>query len=138
MMDPLSVSASIIAILQLSGTLVGYIRDVKDASEDQRRILHEVTMAMKLFERLKQKAERKERNDTWSEELKLLNERNGPLEQVNEALTALGSLVKPEKGLRKVVKRLAWPFRKNNAKDILLVIERLKSHFIILRQEYHM
>lgn len=33
-MDPLSVTASIIAVLQLSAKVLGYLNDVKDASED--------------------------------------------------------------------------------------------------------
>jgi hypothetical protein len=35
MADPFSVSASIIAVLQLSGTVIGYLNGVKNVSEDR-------------------------------------------------------------------------------------------------------
>jgi hypothetical protein len=34
-MDPLSVTASIIAVLQLSAKVLAYLNDVKDASKDR-------------------------------------------------------------------------------------------------------
>jgi hypothetical protein len=33
-MDPLSVTASVIAILQLTGAVIGYLNDVKDAPKE--------------------------------------------------------------------------------------------------------
>jgi hypothetical protein len=42
-MDPLSVTASIIAILQLSGKVLMYLNDVKDASKDRARCAIEVS-----------------------------------------------------------------------------------------------
>jgi hypothetical protein len=41
-MDPLSITASIAAILQLSGTVVRYLSEVKSATSGRQKILSEV------------------------------------------------------------------------------------------------
>ena len=42
MADALGVTASIIALLQLSGVVISYLKDVKDASKDCQNILLEI------------------------------------------------------------------------------------------------
>ncbi|KAF6235799.1 hypothetical protein HO173_005994 [Letharia columbiana] len=42
-MDPLSLSASIIAVLQLTGMLLSYINDVQNATKDQAQLAVEVS-----------------------------------------------------------------------------------------------
>jgi hypothetical protein len=37
-MDPLSITASVIAIVQLTGTVIGYLNDVKDAPKDCKEV----------------------------------------------------------------------------------------------------
>ena len=44
MADPLSTIASLVAILQLAGTVVTYLNDVKEASNDRNRILLELQL----------------------------------------------------------------------------------------------
>jgi hypothetical protein len=56
MADPLSISASIIAVLQLSGTIIEYLNDVKGASEDRYRLLNEVASISGLLYFLKDRA----------------------------------------------------------------------------------
>ena len=41
-MDPLSVTASVIAILQLTGGVITYLNDVKDAPKECRECMFEV------------------------------------------------------------------------------------------------
>lgn len=58
MTDPLSTSASIIAVLQLTGTVVQYLNDAKGASEDRQRILAEISSTSGVLFLLKDLAER--------------------------------------------------------------------------------
>lgn len=44
-MDPLSVAASIVAILGLAFTVVEYINGIKDARQEQNRLRDEITSA---------------------------------------------------------------------------------------------
>ena len=45
-MDPLSISASIVALVQLTGTVVEYLHGMKGASEDRQNILSELTSVL--------------------------------------------------------------------------------------------
>ena len=47
-MDPLSVTASIIAVLQLSAKVLGYLNDVNDASKNRAKCAIEVSNAYKV------------------------------------------------------------------------------------------
>ena len=65
MADPLSISASIIAILQLSGTVITYLSAVKGASKDRQRLLIEVSAVRGLLSSLKDVVEIPELKDAF-------------------------------------------------------------------------
>lgn len=138
MTDPLSISASIIAVLQLSGTVIEYLNDVKGASEDRYRLLNEVTSISGLLYFLKDRATQSQYGDSWSTTLASLNTPKGPLEQFKSALERLTLKLAPVEGWRKGGKALAWPFRKEEIKEILSAIERHKSLFSLALQNDHM
>jgi hypothetical protein len=138
MADPLSISASIIAVLQLSGTVIGYLNDVKGASEDRHRLLNEVTSISGLLYFLKDRAAQSQYGDSWSMTLASLNTPKGPLEQFKSALERLTLKLAPVEGWRKAGKALAWPFQKEEIKEILGAIERHKSLFNLALQNDHM
>ncbi|KAF2790172.1 hypothetical protein K505DRAFT_311875 [Melanomma pulvis-pyrius CBS 109.77] len=62
-MDPLNVTASVIAILQLSSKVVGYLTDVEDASKERAKCavkasnLHSLLLTLRF--RLKKRRTRK-------------------------------------------------------------------------------
>jgi hypothetical protein len=84
--DPLSVSASIVAVLQLTGTVVQYLNDVKEAPKDRQRILSELSVASGILYLLRDLAERPQYGDAWSVTIRSLNVPNGPLDQFKLAL----------------------------------------------------
>ena len=53
-MDPLSISASIAALLALTGTVVQYLTAVKGASKDSQKTLLEVSSASGLLYQLRE------------------------------------------------------------------------------------
>ncbi|KAH0537365.1 hypothetical protein FGG08_005844 [Glutinoglossum americanum] len=135
--DPLSISASIVAILQLIGTVVQYLNDVGGASEDRRRILGEVTSVSGILFLLKDHGERTQWGDSWSATIKSLNVPNGPIEQFRIAIQRLASKLEPAGGLKKVGKELAWPFQKGEVREILSTIEHQKTLFNLALQNDH-
>ena len=46
MADPLSISASIIAVLQLSSTVLRFLVDVKNASADCKSLIREISLSV--------------------------------------------------------------------------------------------
>jgi hypothetical protein len=129
-MDPLSLTASIIAILQLTSTVINYLNDLKNASKDQARCATEASNVYCLLINLKYRLEEaKSENASWHTAVRLLNVANGPLDQYRSALEQLQSKVikASASGPQKAVRVLVWKFSKDEVDDILSRIERLKS-----------
>lgn len=138
--DPLSITASVIAVLQLTQQVIQYVVDAKNASDDRNRILTEITSAHSFLFLLKDKAEKSatQWDNTLYETMRALDGPNGPLEQFKDALERLASKLRPRQGLKKLGKALSWPFEKSEIKGILDTIERQKSLFSLALQNDHM
>ena len=132
--DPLSISASIVATLQLAGTVVQYLNDVRGAPDDRRRLLGEISSTIGVLYTLKDQAERTQWGNPWSNTMRSLNQPAGPLEQFETALEQLVCKLSPVEGLKKVGKAFSWPFQKGEIKTILNSIERQKTLFILALQ----
>lgn len=137
-MDPLSISASISAVLQLTGTVIQYLNSVKGAPKDRQRLLSELCNVSGMLYALEDQASQAQQGDAWSSTFLSLNGPNGPIKQFKTALERLEEKLRPVEGLRKIVKAVAWPFQKEEITEILNVIERQKTLFSLARQNDHM
>ena len=111
-----------------------YLQDVKDASEDRQRILTEVTSVTGLLSCLKDLADREQERSPSTSAARLLAVEDGPLSQFKQALERLSSKLAPVTGLKKAGKTLMWPFQKREISDILKIIERQKTYFVLALQ----
>ncbi len=136
-MNSLSISASIVAVLQLTGTVIQYLNIVKGAPKDRQRILLKLCNVNGTLYILEEQASQAQQSDVWSSTLLSLNQSNGPIEQFKTALERLESKLAPAKGWRKVGKTIVWPFQKEEIKEILNVIERQKTFFNLALQNDH-
>jgi hypothetical protein len=138
-MDPFSISVGALAIIQTAFNLTvavsGYLRDVNDAPKDKQKLLAEVVSLQAFFTILKGKAESQ---GAWHKTLESLAAPKGPLEQFKMALEGLVSKIQPADGLQKLRKAAAWPFQKKETKDILSILERHKTLFVLAVQDDHM
>ena len=57
MADPLSITSCIVAVLQLTATVVEYLNDLRGAAEDRRKVLAEISFTTGLLYMLKDIAE---------------------------------------------------------------------------------
>ena len=138
-MDPLSVSASITALLQLASTVIQYLNGVKGASEDRRRILSELANVTGILYVLQDQADQAKQDHQWSSTLQSLNLPEGPLGQFRSALERLSSkLAPPTTSLKRLGKAIVWPFQKEEIREILDSIERQKALLNLARQNDHM
>ena len=137
-MDPLSISASIAAVLQLTGTVIQYLNLVKGAPEDRQRLLIEICNVNSMLYVLEDQASQIQQDDPWSSTLRSLGGPNGPIKQFETALERLEQKLRPAEGLRKIGKAIAWPFQKGEITGILDVIERQKTLFNLAQQNDHM
>ncbi|KAK4998542.1 hypothetical protein LTR66_002248 [Elasticomyces elasticus] len=126
-MDPLSVTASIIAILQLTSAVISYLDDIKDAPKDRAKCATEASNVFSLLTNLRYRLEDSDGDGAWFVAVRRLAVTNGPLDQYKAALEQLLPHTTPARGLKKVAHAMTWKFSKPEVESILLRIERLKS-----------
>lgn len=129
MAEPLGIAASIITVLELSGTVITYLSAVKGASEDRQRLLIEVSTIRGLLYSLKDVLEAPQVKDTFKAVTGMLVTPNGPLEFSRAVLKRLEARLTVVTGAAKVWKALRWPFDKAEVSDLLTTLERQKTLF---------
>jgi len=144
MADPLSITASIVAVLQLATSATQYINTVKGGAAERLRLRDELRSAVALLEMLKDRAEDGDVDvrETWAGSIRALALPHGPLDQFREVLERLvKKLVTPGgsgmRGAKGVVQVLKWPFDKAEVLEALGAIERQKSLFGLALQNDH-
>lgn len=126
-MEPLSVTGSIIAILQLSSKVVGYLNDVKSASKDRMKCAIEAANLNSLLTTLRFRLEESDPNTPWYTTVRALAIENGPLDQYKETLELLQMKMTGGSGLKRARSALLWSFKKGEIASILATMERLKT-----------
>jgi hypothetical protein len=126
-MDELSAAASIIAVLRLTGEVLGYLNDVKNAPKECQQCTIEASNIQNLLINLRYRLEQGQAGHPWFTAVRALNIENGPLDHYKQALEQLQSRVEIQNGIQKVKRRLLWTFRKEEVASILARMERLKS-----------
>ena len=165
-MEPRSVTASLIAILQLTTTVAQYLNDLKDAPKEYHRSGSEVlnlrSLLVKLLYRLEEgettKHESHHRNSSngikqgeltpsapnlddiepWYAAVEALNIKNGPIDQYKRALEQLQSKIGPGTSTHDIKKRLLWTFIKAEVTSTMARMERLKTLISIALEMDHL
>ena len=135
MADPLSVTASIVAVLQLAAVVTKYIQKLRGASKDAGRLLLELSSLRGIISGLEDLADG---DEAWLETSEALLARpNGPISRLEYDLEALRSKLEPAVGIKKIQKSLTWPFKQEEIRSILERIERLKGLFMLALEMDH-
>lgn len=137
-MDPLSTTASVIAILQLTAEVIKYLQDVKDAPKECQQCTTEALNLQNLLINLLQYLAQSQSGDPWTKSVQDLNASNGPLDQYKQALEQLQAKVENQDSAQKIKRRLLWKFGKAEVASILLRMERLKSLISIALEMDHL
>ena len=137
-MDPLSVSASIIAVLQLGGTVAQYLNSIHNAPKERDAMLREISSIVGVLFLMKHTVERtKEESSVGS--VRSLAAPGGLLEQFQKTLERLASKLSPAgTTLKKIGRVLHWPFSKAEIAGTLDSIERIKTRFLVALQADHL
>lgn len=126
-MEPTGFTASIITIVQLTSTVVGYLNDVKDAPKDRAQCATEASNLFSLLTNLKYRVEESQGNHPWYTAVRALAIEGGPFDQYKSTLEQLQPKVGPGCGIRKIGTALVWSFGKQEVKAILSRMEHLKT-----------
>jgi hypothetical protein len=127
MIDPLGMTASILAILQITETVMSYLNDVRKASSDRASLAIEASSIYGLLIALRFRVEQAHGDDPWFILVRQLAVENGPLEQFKSTLEWMVAKIQPATGIAKVGKAFTWRFDKADVEDALRKMERIKS-----------
>lgn len=131
MVDPLSVTSSIIAIVQLVGKLTSYFRDVKDAPTELRRYAQEAIAFHGVLNLLSFDIEQSGNSpaEPWREAVKALGQPNAELDRLKRLLEALVEKIPSEHDSAsiKLRARLKWKFEKAEVAELCARMERVKT-----------
>jgi hypothetical protein len=137
-MDGLSGTASIIAVVQIAGSVITYLKDVKDAPKECRKCMVEISNSNTLLLELDLHLSESSSQEPWYAEVRALRVKDGPLDQYNQALQHLLTKVEPKSKIRKLANVLTWNFIKEDVAGILTRMERLKSLVSIALEMDHL
>ena len=88
-MDPLSVTASIIAVLQLSSQVVLHICTAVGANDARQRLRNELRACDDILQQLKDEVDDSEEGKAWKEKVQALAASDAPISRLNAALRAV-------------------------------------------------
>jgi hypothetical protein len=126
-MDPLSLSASIAGLMQLTASMISYLCDVNNAPKERITFSSEISGLHNLLLLLQNRLKASNSTDPWFSSIRTLGIQHGPLDRFRSDLQKLATKLGDESTLRELGRRLTWKFDKAEIKDILLHIERIKS-----------
>jgi hypothetical protein len=134
MADPLSATASIIAVLQLSAKLLQYLRGVTGAPKERRRLILEISSLRGVLETL-QDTLNDATTKAWASTRTSLVDPRGPLALLETSLEEIVRKVGKHSRLPSKIDILAnslrWPFKEREIEMLLSIIERQKSLLLL-------
>jgi hypothetical protein len=136
-MDPLSITAGIIAVLQATKEVISYFKETKDAPKELTKVYEEARSLVILLHELKDLVAGQDFHNPWLRTTSGLAVPGGPLDQYKKALETLVPKI-TGRGLRKVGQVLAWKFSKEGVVALLSQVERIKSLVQIALEMDHM
>lgn len=139
MAEILGVVSGIIAVADLTYKVLGYLKTVHHAEKEIKDYNREAPILTELLTSLAAHVMQNSGHnvDPWFESIQTLQ--HGPMQQYQVALDEFKAKVLPVKGLRdKITQQMTWKFVKDDLKDILAKMERLKTLIAISLQKDHL
>jgi len=131
----MDLTTGIITLVQFARTVIGYLRDVNDSSNDRKKLLEELRITHYLLFQLKEDAQGDPHK--WSETIRSLAITGGPIDQFTMTLKFIEKKLEAGSGLKKFGKALKWTFQKAEVQSLLSTLERQKAFFNIALQNDH-
>lgn len=129
-MDPLSISASIIAVLQVSGSLIStcyeYRRLLRNKSHDVQLLIQQLSALRTVLENLLEIVDVDQlRDKPRLRAIASLTSPNGILENCQNSLEGLETKLKPKKGWRATRDKILWPLGEKEVRAQEQEIQRM-------------
>ena len=127
-MDPLSISASIVALSGVTIKTISFLCSVKNASSERNKLRDEVVTVTGLLKALEMRLDDMKADDKGSLTLRALDE-SGALNRCRESLEELIGKTDKDKvsGIEKFGRKLTWHFEKSEVNKTLMSVGRVKT-----------
>lgn len=139
MAETLGVVSGIIAVADLTYTVLRYLKSAHDAGKEIQDYNREAPNFAELLTSLAVHVTQSggQNGDPWFESVQTLQ--RGPMQQYQTAVETFKEKVAPRTGFREnFTQRMTWKFVKDDVKEILEKMERLKSLVVIALQKDHL
>jgi len=111
MADALGITASIIAVVQISTAVVDYVLAYKDASEDQARLVAQLGATTGILTTLKNFIDAQGEQE-WLQTSASLFVQSGPIDQFNATLKVIADkIISSNIKLQDTISNLTWPLK---------------------------
>jgi len=137
-MEAVGLAASIVSLIEVTTKVVKYLDDVKDAPKERAELASEANILLGLLHSLKNRVDQANLTDPWFVGLQSLDVPGGLLHQYKESMHKLAKKLEPAHGVKKVGKALVWAIDKQEVKEVLTKIERLKTTIGLELQKDHL
>ena len=127
-MDPLSVTASSITILEVTTKVVKYLIGLKHFSEERSRCAIEASTVFSLLTKLHFHLDGALPGEPLYVLAQELNAPHGPLVAFKRALEQIVDDLTTKRGFEKTTARLSWNFSKRKIDNLLYEIRKLIDH----------
>ena len=143
MAELLGTITTVISLVQTTQQVLAYLRDVKDAPKECRRLIAEISsvraIATVLEETLREAQDAGD--SSWAVASKVLDRDDGPVKTLNATLTKIETFLQKQVSGGKVKqfrKSLLWPSKREDAEGHLYTIERQKSLLTLALENDHL
>lgn len=126
-MEAVGVAASLAQLVDFTAKTIKYINSIKDASKERAGLLREASTLLNLLISLQTQVDEAKQSEEWFVGIRSLTVKNGPLDQLRNALEHLTDKLKPKRGVESTIRKLVWALDKTYCEDVLQKIERAKS-----------
>lgn len=137
-MDPLSITLSVTALLKLTKDVVFYVKEAKDASDERKKFVREISGLSGMLNTLIDFVNEECPDNPWLLAVLELVAKGGPFDQFASALQQLKAKIAPTSGVRKLGQLLLWKHIKEDVQTLLSQIERLKTLVGVALEVDHM
>ena len=121
-------------VLGHAKSIVDYLKDVKNASKDQKDLLNEIIATQSILTQLQDHA----KDAQWKATMDTLNQKDGLLQQLTTELEKMETKLKTPGGkVGKAVNAMTWHFNKDDVKKHFERIGRINGVLQLALQNNH-
>ncbi|TQV95282.1 hypothetical protein IF1G_06269 [Cordyceps javanica] len=138
-MDGISSASAVFSLVELAGKTVSYIKQVKAAPQEKEQLLRLVIQSKGLLLTLGELIESIE-DESWASTICNLASPDGPFAQYEVILKQIASRLDVRgdgSKIQRIMDRLKWPFSHKEVEEMMTVLEKLKSLFLLATASSH-